>query len=526
MGNTCRNYWKSKFCVEKDEQVNEFKRRNKVSIQQFFVGMGLCTLCCGSMAAQSGNEEERPDSLVYRAEVFGSVATGSHTPFWMVSNRYGLVPLDAGNGYLRAGVFNSQSFGYGRRFRWNVGVDAVAVAPRYKNVYIQQLYAGLGYRSLLLSIGSKEDYTSLWDRKLSSGDMVQSANARPIPEVNLSIPEFAVVPYTKGWLQVKGDFAVGRSFDTDYLEHVAYPGEPYIRNVLWHHKSFFVQIADTEGGKPFSAILGIRHAAQWGGTSTDPQAGKQPQSLKDLLRVIVGKEGGSGASQSSRINVLGNHYGSYDLKLAYRGAGWKASLYWQHYFEDTSGMEFANARDGLWGAELELFRFKWVRKVVFEFFDTRYQSGPFHFIEYVRPGRGGGADNYYNNGEYVTGVSYFGQGLGSPLITSPEYNTDGFLGFENNRVKAFHLGMEGSLSPYVDYRLLVTAMNSWGTTGVPFLDNKPGVSGLVEITYRHPALEGWELKGNIAGDTGDLYGKNLGFGLSVAKRGILKVWNK
>ena len=33
------------------------------------------------------------------------------------------------------------------------------------------------------------------DRNLSSGDMTQSANARPIPEINISMPEFTLVPF-------------------------------------------------------------------------------------------------------------------------------------------------------------------------------------------------------------------------------------------------------------------------------------------------------------------------------------------
>jgi hypothetical protein len=28
-----------------------------------------------------------------------------------------------------------------------------------------------------------------------------------------SLPEFTILPYTKGWIQVKAIFAVGRSFD-------------------------------------------------------------------------------------------------------------------------------------------------------------------------------------------------------------------------------------------------------------------------------------------------------------------------
>ena len=144
--------------------------------------------------------EEVEDATSYKAEVFGSASSGSTTPFWMVSNRYGIVPLDANNGYLNAGVFHQQYLGKG--FRWSAGLDIVAAVPRYRNVYIQQIYAELGYKSMLLSVGSKENRHSLWDHSLSSGDMVLSPNARPIPEIKLSMPEFTVVPLTKGWMQI------------------------------------------------------------------------------------------------------------------------------------------------------------------------------------------------------------------------------------------------------------------------------------------------------------------------------------
>ena len=37
--------------------------------------------------------EEAEDATSYKAEVFGSASSGSTTPFWMVSNRYGVVPV-------------------------------------------------------------------------------------------------------------------------------------------------------------------------------------------------------------------------------------------------------------------------------------------------------------------------------------------------------------------------------------------------------------------------------------------------
>lgn len=468
-------------------------------------------------------EDNAQNTLIYKVEAFGSAASGDNTPFWMTSNRYGVVPLDAGNGYLKAGTFYNGALG--NNFYWGAGLDMVAAVPRYRNVYIQQLYAEIGFQALMLSIGSKERYTSLWDKRLSSGDMVLSPNARPIPEINLSFPEFTVVPYMKGWLQVKGDFAVGRSFDTKYLEEFTNEKQLYNKETLWHHKSIYFQIKDTENDFPLSLSMGVQHWAQWGGTSTNPKIGKQPQSLKDFARVVLGKEGGEGSTISDSINVLGNHYGSYDFKLSFTQDNWAVHAYHQRYFEDKSGMEFQNGRDGLWGIQADLKAFPWIRKVVVEYLETRNQTGSFHFILFdhdKHPGRGGGADNYYNNDEYTTGVSYFNKGLGSPVLPSPEYNTDGSLGFKNNRIRAWHIGLEGSVTSQIDYRILLTDTKGWGTHIRPFLETNEGTSGLFEVSYRHPTLSGWLFTGLLAADRGAMYGnRSIGFGFSVSKTGIL-----
>ncbi len=110
-------------------------------------------------ASFAQEEETTPEATTYKAEIFGSVASGDNTPFWMVSNRYGIVPLEANNGYLNAGVFHNQTFGKG--FHWGAGLDVVAAVPRHRNFFIQQIYAELGYKCLLLSVGSKERYNSL-----------------------------------------------------------------------------------------------------------------------------------------------------------------------------------------------------------------------------------------------------------------------------------------------------------------------------------------------------------------------------
>jgi hypothetical protein len=473
--------------------------------------------------AQQAGEQKK---LTYRTEIFASAASGDYTPFWLVSNRNGMVPLEAGNAYLSAGAFYSQQFRNG--IKWNAGADMAVVAPRYRNVMIRQLYAEVAYRPFLLTVGSKEQYRSLWDKELSSGDMVSSANARPIPEIRISIPGFTPVPLTGGRLHIKGDFSAGRFFDTGYLNRFTENSRSvYVKDVLWHYKSLYFRIAPNEYEYfPFSLDIGLQHGAQWGGESTNPRIGVQPHSLSDFVRVVMGREGGKGSTVSDSINVLGNHFGSYDFKLAYKGEKWSLAAYHQRYFDDKSGTIFGNGWDGLWGVQLDMPEVAWLQKILVECLDTRNQTGPFHFIDFdheKHPGKGGGGDNYYNNGEYTTGLSYFNRGIGSPLLPSPEYNTDGAVGFKHTRIYAWHLGLSGKLSPLVDYRILITQMESWGQHYRPLLNTVDGTAGLLEITYRHPRMPGWLFTGSFAANRGTLVDKGAGFGLSVSKSGIIPI---
>jgi len=462
-------------------------------------------------------------STEYLIEMTGSAATGKTTSFWIVSNKYGVVPLEAGNAFLRTGITYGHSLG--KELNFYAGLDVIAVTPRYINFYIQQLYAAFQYKSLNLTIGSRENYPSLWDKELSSGDMVHSPNARPVPEINLSVPKFTAIPFTKKRLQFRGDVALGRSFDSQYLQSYVKEKEDYTKNVLWHHKSLQLRLFDPERRFPLTAVAGMRHHAQWGGTSTRPDLNKQPQSFKDLVRIVFGKSGGEDASISDQVNVLGNHYGSYELQFGYLGASFDVHIYSQHFFEDVSGMELYNFPDGLWGLQVDLPNLMWMNKIVLEYLNTRNQSGPVHYIWYDRgqyPGNGRGSDNYYNNGEYTTGVSYFNRGIGSPLLTSPEYNADNRLGFKDNRIQSFHLGFQGYISKQLSYRLLTTSTESWGTMHRPYLKTKNNYASVVKISYCHPRIDNWLFSCEIASDWGSLYGNNAGLFFSIKNTGLIK----
>ena len=460
--------------------------------------------------------------LSYRLEAFGSATDGEYTPFWMTSNTYGVVPLETNNAYIRGKVFWNQHFN--KDFKVNAGVDLITAAHHTSSFYIQQLFAEASYRSLLLSIGLKERYNSMLDKNLSVGDLNYSTNARPIPELNISIPEFVKVPYTKEILQIKGDFAIGKSTDNDYIIRTKNADDIYSKDILWHHKSVFFRIEDPEKKFPFSATIGIDHGVQWGGWTSFTDFGEMPKSFKDFIKVVLGKEGGENAMEGEQINVLGNHQGTYNLKVGYQNKDFYAAVYKQHYFDDKSGTAYTNWRDGIWGVEAMFNTQPYVKKLVCEFLNTTDQSGPMHFISYETDRyspRGGGDDDYYNNVFYVTGWSHWGRGLGNPLLTSPEYNKNGDFHFMNNRVKALHLGMEGDIIQEISYRALFTGMQAWGRMSYPFLKKKRNFSSLLEFNYNPQKLGGWLFSLQLALDQGSLYEDNIGCSIKISKTGII-----
>lgn len=454
----------------------------------------------------------------YQTGVFGSASSGDYSPFWMVSNAYGAVPLKTNNGYLRAALVGE--FVFSDKWLLETGADIIGATDHSSSVWLQQLYADISFRKIRLSIGAKERYNSMLDKNLSVGDFNCSTNSRPIPEINFSFPEYTIVPLTKDILKFKADFAFGKSFDNDYILDTKPEKANYTIDILWHHKSLFFQLKDPKDQFPFFLIFGVDHAVQWGGWTTYKNFGKIPHSFKDLLRVVLGKDGGENSVDGDQVNVVGNHQGTYNLKVGYETEAFCTSIYKQHFFDDNSGMEYSNWRDGIWGAEVDFFNFPFFKKVVLEYIQTTNQSGPMHFLQYENHDvRGGGNDDYYNHDFYYSGWSYYGRSIGNALMTSPEYNEDNALYFKNNRVKAIHLGMQGSITQEIDYRTLFTGMQSWGRMLKPFLKRKDNFSALIEFCYKPQKLNGWNLGVQLALDKGDLYGDNFGVSINLSKRG-------
>ena len=463
------------------------------------------------------------EKLDYRFDGFGSATKGNYTPFWMSSNTYGIVPLKPNNAYLRSDLIWSRSFS--GKLKLEAEADLLTATKHTSSFWIHQLYAAVSFRNIRLSVGAKENDNSMLDKNLSMGDMTYSTNARPIPEINCAIPNYTTLPFTKGTVQFKGDFAIGKSMDNNYIFRTKNQDALYTYDILWHHKSLFFKWENPDSRFPLSGVLGLEHAVQWGGWSNYADFGKYPSSFMDFFRVVIPQGGNSQSIEGEQINALGNHLGTINLKLAYTTKNFQAALYKQHFFDDNSGLEMANWRDGIWGGELTFFNQPFLRKLVLEFLQSTNQSGPMHFLYYegnlYSHIRGGGNYDYYNNEFYAGGWSYFGRGMGNPLFTSPEYNGDNALFFKNNRLKAVHLGLAGSLTPEFAYRTLFTGMAGWGTFHLPFLKQKNSFSSLIECIYKPKKHAGWQIGLQFAFDKGGLYGDNFGCSLKLSKSGSI-----
>lgn len=447
-----------------------------------------------------------------------TLSNGSQTPFWLTANKHGLSSLEKNNAYLSAGIFRDPDTE--KKFTYGFGLELAALKRFTSSYVVQQAYADVRYRFWELSLGSKERGSELKNNELSTGGMTFSSNARPIPQVRLSVPEYVLFPGTNGWLHLKGHIAYGRFTDEEFQQDFTQKRSSYTTGVLYHSKSLFLKMEKQPF--PLTVEFGMEMAAQFGGDCHYPDGSvlSSPHGIGDYLRVLFPMGGGKGSSESDQINIYGNHLGSYNLSVGYRFSDWKVRGYYEHYFDDGSGMmmKYGFWRDCLTGLEVTFPKNPFIETVVGEFLYTKHQSGAFHSPLQGMDEKYTGADNYYNNGQYA-GWEHWGQGIGNPLLIAPLYNKDGGLGFRSNRVKAFHLGFNGKPTAEIGYRVLMTFAQHWGTYGTPFKEIKSNKNALVEMSYSPKKLPGWNFTLSGAIDGGDMIGKSQGGMLTIRKTG-------
>ena len=360
-------------------------RNKKLQIDKLFVT--ILVLISGILSAQ---ENKSKFKIQYNPDIIDS--------WWLEKNNFGIQPT---------------KFDFGST--WKLKKDdftySINILFQEDQNYIGESFIKYNFsKKTFLRIGRYyRDFSSYFNDELSSGHMLISHNAQPMSKVGL------VSSYkTKKFKKIDFDFGVAHGiFDTN---------DSYNKAPLLHEKFLYMNIRKDN----YQFSIGFVHEAMWGGSTT---AGDQPNTFKDFLKVLTAEDGPD--EGGAHANAIGNHLGMTELFFQKNNNNQILKLYYQHFFEDTSGLRFRNEIDGLWGIELKNYIPE--TTILFEYLDTTHQDMNPPYVD----------DNYYNHGIYSMGWSYKDYTLGNPFINH--------LKVEPTEV--FHIGISGKLLSNYQYKI-------------------------------------------------------------------------
>jgi hypothetical protein len=466
-------------------------------VRGFIFTILFSTLFLSSVTAQS-------DTINYNITLSGLASSGEYSPFWLQSNQYGKISEKPSSTNLMLGI--GKDFGTKKQlFDYSFKANALVRTDNNKSeLYFHELYAKAKLSVLDFTVGAREEQFGNQDSILSSGGFLFSQLARPMPKITIGIEHFTPVPFTNGFMEIKG--AISHGWFTDNI---------YTQGVLLHHKYIYGKF----GGKGHVHFqYSLDHVAQWGGNI--PGYGQQSTGFKDFINIFFARGAGAGAPSGEQINAEGNHILSEGMRLDVDITDFSIGAYWQNLLEDGPVRLLGNTMntpDGLWGISIRNKRFPFLKGILYEYLNTTDQSGPYHDLDGIIYG---GSDNYFKNYIYQAGWTNYSRIIGTPFITSPVYNKNGEIYTMNNRVQVHHFGMEGDINNY-NYRFLASFSKNYGTYGVPESDMKRNTSLLLEINKQFPKLSNIELSCSMGADFGRLYGNSVGILFSIRKRGEL-----
>lgn len=496
-----------------------------ISLRQF--ALILCTIIWGFTSTAKA---EKLDSIRYFGEVRATFSGGENTPFWLTNNLQGLGSPEKNNGYVRAAAF--KDIDKSEKFSWGAGVDLVGGWRQTAPFSIHQLYGEVKYRSLGAMLGSKEIWGDFNNPRLSSGNLLYSGNAMPVPQLRIGIFDYAPFWGTKGWLSVKGYIAYGMFTDSKWQKSWVAKEYNRTKDVLYHSKGLWLRGGNTDKF-PLVGEIGIEMATQFGGTAylnaDDGRIVKIPDGLKAWWKAFFpGHADNSSVNWGEEYNVEGNMLGAYNIALSWMPkADWSIKAYYEHYFEDQSQMTFEYGwKDGLWGIEVQLPKNPFITSFVYEYITTKDQSGAVlsNTSDKV-PEQVSGRDNYYTHYLY-SGWQHWGMGIGNPLIISPIYNANHRLTFISTRIQGHHFAFAGNPTDEISYRVLLSYSRNWGTYTRPLPEVMSNFNALLEMSWKPKKLNGWYGTVGIAGDGGKLLGKSFGGSLTIGYSGCFDIKNK
>jgi hypothetical protein len=457
--------------------------------------------------------QENKQQTNFKVSFDAYLSSGNDLPFWLTSNRDGLFSLHNGNYQLvQAGFLKEFEKDSALRWDYTWGANFAYGYGGKSDFQANQYWIGMRHKWFIIKAGAKSDPMLYGGLSSTNGSLDRSNNARPLPGISFTTDNYIPFLFWKKWFSFKAEF-----------EEKLFSDHAFVKDAHLHHKSLYGKATLS---KNWSVTAGLEHFVIWGGTSPVPNIGEMP-GFSQYLDYIMGLKAGQGAFTGDQQNKAGNQLGIYSLEIKKELNKANLSFYWNHPFEDRSGMEMANWEDGLWGIHIgKKDQSAFFTDFVYEYMYTLNQSGPNHLVLSPtpdNPGRlsGRGRDSYFDHYIYRS-FTYYNRMMGTPLFV-PRIGANGIAdGFESTRMWMHHIGLKGALGSGIFWKTMLTISRNFGvyngsfpwdknfgSTGSLYPHPLDEVSFLGEFNYRGDKLP-FQLNAGIAGDYGDRFEKRIG----------------
>jgi hypothetical protein len=483
------------------------------------------------------------------------LSNSSTTPFWLTHNKFGVYEGDQNELIIQADV--EKEFHFGNKISLEIGGNLVG-KNQFDKSYIHEVYANLSYGNLKLLLGKEEITYTQYSENLGTGSYYFSNNARPIPRLGIGFYDFTDLPFTNGYVQIKGFLNQGILLDDR--------GNTGTDNPLFHEKIVYLR----SNKLPFNIHVGLNHSALFGGTL--PNGTEIPV---DYWSTFFGK-GSAKIGGGEASNAAGAHSGLFDFGFNTKIKNADFLVYVQKPFTDRSGFTrfFENNKDHIAGLIFQSnSENSFITEIIYENISLLWQSGEGLFDPVINGNvyfgpklddkdkimweeygietdgisdaefwrfvtrkenygfKYGGRDNYYNNGLYKRGWSNWSKALGNPLLLTddriksinPDFDSTYDLYFVSTRVFAHHLGVSGRFRR-IDFRAQFTYTKNYGTyrglnRGNDNWDSKDAYSdyyyyfehglyeiySLIALSYTIPSIPDLTLNLELGADFGEMY---------------------
>lgn len=425
---------------------------------------------------------------------YGIVSSSGSTPFWLQSNRHGMFSPE-GRQFLTRIMAYSTDNRLTDNLTLSYGADFIARPGPQSVAWFNQGFLRLDVWNLFLQVGRFHNKSPIHSEEVGMGSLGVSGNATPIPQIRIGFSEWNSLPFTRDFIEIKL-----------HVAHGWLGSDRYTKDVLYHEKIGHVRFG---GDFPLNVYGGMAHYAIWGGNN-NPQYGNLPSRLSDFSRVFRAVGGDDTAPITEKQLLLGDHLGGWDFGLFLELDAFDMKVYRNFPLESRHNLQLKSFQDALTGINLTFSdpSVLGLKKIAYEFLYTKWQAGPRTGQPgFENAGSPGGNRNYYNNGVYKSGWSYFGRTIGNPLFLTRSDN----LGIENNRIVGHHLGFLFQLKS-VTWKIKSTYSRNYGTWVEPYTPVRNQISYFIgaNVPISFESLPNIVLSTEIAIDRGDLIGSQNG----------------